>query len=383
MAAMTVTPSLILGAISNSFETPPSSTPIISDIPVSTNGSHVIWSESPGITESPFFWFDGTGKLHIRPPLKMEDIRPLTCSEKEWIENQHYLFQLGCLCQLAANLAPIGTIGTLCFHGVLVLSFLLMSSWSWVIVCAPDVFSWNFIFLIVNFIQTILVLYRLRPVKFAQELEDVYQALFKPLNVPRHIFSKLVHDEYAVVLSMYPGEPYANEQISKTDRLGLLIGGRCTVTHKQQYLHSILAKEFLDSPEFESSHGQSIHEKYQVTITAQSHCKYILWRRESLEYLLVKEPYIKDILSLIIGRDIAKKLYALNDKKMRQELHASVRLPSQTTVVSGLVDIRMSLAAGMGINFADRKLARSRKAKEREEDLDSGIFTNLLRSTTM
>ena len=54
-------------------------------------------------------------------------------------------------------------------------AFLLMSSWSWVIVCAPDVFSWNFIFLIVNFIQTILVLYRLRPVKFAQELEDVYQ----------------------------------------------------------------------------------------------------------------------------------------------------------------------------------------------------------------
>ena len=52
------------------------------------------------------------------------------------------------------------------------------------------------------------------------------QALFKPLNVPRNIFSKLVHDEYAVVLSMYPGEPYANEQISKTDRLGLLINGR-------------------------------------------------------------------------------------------------------------------------------------------------------------
>ena len=40
---------------------------------------------------------------------------------QEWIENQHYLFQLACLCQLAANLAPIGTIGTLCFHGVLVL----------------------------------------------------------------------------------------------------------------------------------------------------------------------------------------------------------------------------------------------------------------------
>ena len=52
---------------------------------------------------------------------------------------------------------------------------------------------------------------------------------------------------------------------------------------------------------------------------------------------------------------------------MREECHASVRLPSQTTVVSGLVDIRMSLAAGMGINFADRKLARSRRAKVKEQ----------------
>ena len=66
-----------------------------------------------------------------------------------------------------------------------------MSSWSWVIVCAPDVFSWNFVFLIVNFIQTILVLYRLRPVKFAQELEDVYQAcvhLFKCIYVRKREF---------------------------------------------------------------------------------------------------------------------------------------------------------------------------------------------------
>ncbi|KAK0047286.1 blood vessel epicardial substance-B, partial [Biomphalaria pfeifferi] len=61
--------------------------------------------------------------------------------------------------------------------------FLLMSIWSWVILCAPDFFSWNFAFLILNGVQTFSLMYSIRPVKFCAELEEVYVSLFLPFRV--------------------------------------------------------------------------------------------------------------------------------------------------------------------------------------------------------
>ena len=63
--------------------------------------------------------------------------------------------------------------------------FLLLSIWSWVILCAPDYFSWNFSFMVVNAVQTLVILYNIRPVKFCDDLEDVYVSVFQPLRVPR------------------------------------------------------------------------------------------------------------------------------------------------------------------------------------------------------
>lgn len=67
--------------------------------------------------------------------------------------------------------------------------YLLMSIWSWVILCAPDFFSWNFAFLLLNGVQTMSLIYSIRPVRFCQELEDVYVHLFQPLRVPRYNLS--------------------------------------------------------------------------------------------------------------------------------------------------------------------------------------------------
>ena len=32
-------------------------------------------------------------------------------------------------------------------------AFLILSTWSWAVLCAPDVFSWNFSFMVINCIQ--------------------------------------------------------------------------------------------------------------------------------------------------------------------------------------------------------------------------------------
>ena len=61
--------------------------------------------------------------------------------------------------------------------------FILFSAWSWNFICAPDAFSWNFGFALLNMLQLFHAVYRLRPVKFDPELEEVYRNLFQPFKV--------------------------------------------------------------------------------------------------------------------------------------------------------------------------------------------------------
>lgn len=52
----------------------------------------------------------------------------------------------------------------------------------------------------------------------------------------------------------------------------------------------------------------------QVSIVAASSCRYLYWQRSALEYLLVKETYLATVLTTLVARDIATKLYAMNNK---------------------------------------------------------------------
>ncbi|GIZ03138.1 popeye domain-containing protein 3 [Caerostris extrusa] len=93
----------------------------------------------------------------------------------------------------------------------------------------------------------------MRKVKLPLELEDIYRILFQPLQVSRLSFQKLRAPECAQMLNLHPGEAYAMQGLTRTDRLGLLIKGKANVISGQHFLHQIQANEFLDSPEFESS----------------------------------------------------------------------------------------------------------------------------------
>lgn len=63
------------------------------------------------------------------------------------------------------------------------LGLLFFATWAWNIVCAPDVFTWNFAFMLLNLAQVFHILYQLRPVKFDAELEEAYHTLFEPFKV--------------------------------------------------------------------------------------------------------------------------------------------------------------------------------------------------------
>lgn len=121
------------------------------------------------------------------------------------------------------------------------------------------------------------------------------------------------------------------------------------VLSDNQFLHPILPCEFLDSPEFESSRN-TVDDKFkvlisikflgttflyllfQVSIVAASTCRYLYWQRSALEYLFVKDTYVATVLTTLIARDIATKLYAMNNKIVTAKgSHLDIRLPSITS----------------------------------------------------
>ena len=178
-------------------------------------------------------------------------------------------------------------------------------------------------------------------------------------------------------MSLHPGECYAVANLSKTDNLGMLISGRCSVLNEQGFLHQIAESEFLDSPEFESmATASSESETFQVTICAAVASKYIVWQRSTLEYLFVKEPRLGMVVSALISRDVTHKLFSMNKKVMdKSGAVVDIRLPpfaSRMMMVNGDNTIEM------------RKRTRKRNQEEKYDekyDHDHPMKTNDTNST--
>ncbi|KAK9694007.1 Popeye protein conserved region [Popillia japonica] len=248
-----------------------------------------------------------------------------------WKDSQHILFQLANMCFALAYASTCTKKGVLFMHCWLIIGLMLFSTWAWNVICAPDVFTWNFAFMILNMAQVFHILYQLRPVKFDPELEEVYHNLFEPFKISRLQFKRMVSSEFAQIMSLHAGEAYAVQNLTRTDRLGLLLSGKVNVLSDNQFLHPILPCEFLDSPEFESSRN-TVEDKFKVSIVAASTCRYLYWQRTALEYLFVKETYIGTVLTTLIARDITTKLYAMNNKIVTAKgSHLDIRLPSITS----------------------------------------------------
>lgn len=68
---------------------------------------------------------------------------------------------------------------------------------------------------------------------------------------------------------------------------------------------------------------------FQVTLTAETDCHYVAWRRKKLYLLFAKHRFISRLFSILIGNDIADKLYALNDRVSQGKgFRYDIRLPN-------------------------------------------------------
>uniref|UniRef100_A0A0A9X8B2 Popeye domain-containing protein 3 n=1 Tax=Lygus hesperus TaxID=30085 RepID=A0A0A9X8B2_LYGHE len=251
----------------------------------------------------------------------------------EWRSSQHMVFQLANTCFLISYAVPSTKKGILFMHAALVIGFLIFTAWAWIIVCAPDIFFWNLCYTFINIGQLVFLLYQLRPVKFDPELEEAYHTLFVPFKVSRIQFKKLIANDMSQIMSLHAGEAYALQNLTRTDRLGLLLSGKLNVMCDGHFLHPILACEFLDSPEFESR--ANMDDKFKVSIVAATSCRYLYWQRTSLEYLFAKETYLATVMTTLIARDITTKLYAMNNKIVTEKgYHLDIRLPSITSTLT-------------------------------------------------
>lgn len=143
----------------------------------------------------------------------------------EWQEPHHYYFQVANALFLIAFLSPNGSCSALCARCALVFGSIFLIMWSYLIECSLDALVWSSSFLCINFVYLIILIYRLRPIRFEKEIDAVYETLFKPLHVTRHQFRKILNC-MKIIRSLKYQEVYAQEKVTKVESLSLVLSGK-------------------------------------------------------------------------------------------------------------------------------------------------------------
>lgn len=309
---------------------------------------------------------------------------------ENWREIHHLVFHLANMCFAAGLVIPT----TLNFHmiflrGLLCLGCSFFIIWASLYRCAIDIVIWNSVFLCVNLMHFVYLVYKKRPIKIEKELKGIYKRLFEPLHVPPELFQRLT-GQFCNIQTLQKGQAYAAEdKTSVDDRLSILLKGKMKVSYRGHFLHNIYPNAYIDSPEFRSTQ-MNRGEKFQVTITAEDNCKFLCWSRERLTYFLESEPFLFEIFKYLIGKDITNKLYSLNDPTLSDKVAKKIdRQPSLCSQLS-VMQMRNSMAStsdsedGLhnflrGTSTASSLrhspyLRTSTKMKPIEEDTEDNVF---------
>ena len=96
-----------------------------------------------------------------------------TCQPYHGFYVNHIYFQLANAFFLLSHLAPSGIHGVLYLRSTLLVGCAFLALWGWTIACWLDAALWNALFVAINFVHVCMLLYRLRPMKFTREIEEV------------------------------------------------------------------------------------------------------------------------------------------------------------------------------------------------------------------
>ncbi|XP_070788925.1 blood vessel epicardial substance isoform X1 [Pituophis catenifer annectens] len=256
---------------------------------------------------------------------------------ENWREIHHLVFHMANICFAVGLVIPTTfNLHMIVLRAMLTMGCVLFIIWAALFRCAVDMVIWNAVFLVVNLLHFIYLLYKRRPIKINKELSSLYKRMFEPLHVPPELFQRLT-GQFCNIQTLKTGQAYAAEDKTSVDeRLSILLKGKMKVSYRGHFLHNIYPCAFIDSPEYRSTQ-MNRDEKFQVSITADDNCKFLCWSRERLAYFLESEPFLFEIFKYLIGKDITNKLYSLNDPtlsdKTSQKIDRQPSLCSQQSVM--------------------------------------------------
>ncbi|VVC33089.1 Hypothetical protein CINCED_3A015398 [Cinara cedri] len=209
-----------------------------------------------------------------------------------------YMLPFGSPCQLVL-LIRIGLAG----------ATTIMALWARSLECWVVSLLWNAASAIVNIIHICVLFYQLRPIKFNDELEQVYKSLFCPLKVSRKQFRKIISC-MKMIRPLKTLEIFAEEKVTRVDSLSLVLSGKLVISQNGNALHIVFPYQFLDSPEW---FGVSTDEFFQVSVTAVEDSRVLLWHRDKLRLSIITDQFLYTIFDHILGRDVVKKLMQVSE----------------------------------------------------------------------
>ncbi|KAM4694516.1 popeye domain-containing protein 1 isoform 2-T3 [Discoglossus pictus] len=280
--------------------------------------------------------------LDITPEFNVTSVEEVC---ENWREIHHLVFHLANACFAVGLVIPT----TLNLHMIFLRAMLSLGCsffiiWGALFRCGLDIVIWNAVFLTLNIMHFIYLVFKKRPIKIEKQLKGLYQRMFEPLHVPPELFQR-VTGQFCSIQSLPKGKTYAVEdKTSVDDRLSILLKGKMKVSYRGHFLHNIYPNAFIDSPEFRSTE-MNRGEHFQVTITADDGCVFLCWSRERLTYFLESEPFLYEIFKYLIGKDITNKLYSLNDPTLSDKVAKKIdRQPSLCSQLS-VMQMRNSMAS--------------------------------------
>ncbi|XP_072355972.1 popeye domain-containing protein 1 isoform X1 [Scyliorhinus torazame] len=276
---------------------------------------------------------------------RMAPISNQTESCDNWKEIHHLVFHVANFCFAIGLLIPTTVkIHMILLRAMMSIGCALFIVWAALYRCALDILIWNSLFLILNMLHLVYLLYKKRPIKLDKELRVLYRRMFEPLHVPPDLFHRLT-GQFCSILTLKKDQTYAAEdKTSVDDRLSVLLKGKMKVSYRGHFLHNIYPTSFIDSPEFRSTQMNK-GEKFQVTIVADDNCKFLCWSRERLTFFLETESFLHEVFKYLIGKDITNKLYSLNDPTLSDKTAKKLeRQPSLCSQLS-MMKMRNSMAS--------------------------------------
>ena len=142
----------------------------------------------------------------------------------DWGDANHTYFQLANLFLAFTYLVPSTIKGLIVLRLCLGIAGFFFCMWAGIILCSPDTFGWNFVFMIINFGHVAYLLYNMRPIKFLVEHEVLYSSLFEHSHVARWQY-KLI-GTIGVVQKFEKDVVIAIERETEGDSISILTSGR-------------------------------------------------------------------------------------------------------------------------------------------------------------